>query len=353
VSHSRRQLLAEIMLFGVAVIWGWTFALVKDAVGLYPTMPFLALRFTLATLVFGAVVLLRRRPWRRRAVDAPAAGTSPQAGESGARDAAGPASGERRGSVRSLLAGGGIMGVFLAGGYIFQTLGLERTTASNAGFITGLFVAIVPVMQMVVWKRWVGARAIIGVVLAVGGLFLLSGAGSGSLHLAGDSLVFLCAVSFSAHIIATSRFASRHDTMWLTLVQLSAVAVITSVLSVGGAVLGLAQPLWFPREAPVWEALAVTAALATALGFFVQTQAQRYASPTRTAIILTAEPVFSGVFGYLLLQERLTVLGWGGAGLILVGMLVSELSGGGAPSAPGGQDGVKRVMAEEMVELGG
>jgi drug/metabolite transporter (DMT)-like permease len=337
--QNRRQLLAEIMLFGVAVVWGWTFTLVKDAVAVYPTMPFLALRFILATLVFSVVVLLRRRGWPRRA----AAGSD--------RARAKRVSGTRR---RPLLTGGGVMGVFLAGGYIFQTLGLERTTASNGGFITGLFVAIVPVMQMLVWKRWVGTRALIGVVLAVAGLFLLSGAGSGRLHLAGDALVLLCALSFSAHIIATSRFAREHDAMLLTLVQLGVVALVTGVLSVGGAITGLAQPLEFPRQAQVWEALAVTAVLATALGFFVQTQAQRYASPTRTAIILTAEPVFSGVFGYLLLQERLTLVGWAGAGLIVVGMIVSELSGGGGPGEQAGLgDGVKRALADEMAELGG
>lgn len=340
--HSRRQLLAEIMLIGVAVVWGWTFALVKGAVSLYPTMPFLALRFTLATLVFGAVVVVCRRPWRSSSRSK--APRYPQREQS-----SGP-----RGQRRSLLFGGVLMGVFLAGGYIFQTLGLERTTASNAGFITGLFVAIVPVMQMVVWKQWVGARAVAGVTMAVVGLFLLSGAGSGKLHLAGDALVLLCAVSFSAHIMVTSRFARKHDAMLLTVVQLGVVALITSFLSIGGAVLGLTEPLWFPREGQVWEALAVTAVLATALGFFVQTQAQRYASPTRTAIILTAEPVFSGIFGYHLLQERLTALGWVGAGLIVAGMIVSELSGGGSPpDKPGPADGVKRALAEEMVEVGG
>lgn len=330
------------MLFGVAVIWGWTFVLVKDAVFLYPTLPFLAIRFTLATLVFGLVVLVHRRR------GGAAARTRRTA------DRAALTAGERRALGRRLLAGGGIMGVFLAGGYIFQTLGLERTTASNAGFITGLFVAIVPVMQMVVWRRWVGPRAVVGVVLAVAGLFLLSGGGSGRLHLAGDALVFLCAVSFSAHILATSRFVNRHDTMMLTLVQLATVAAITGVMSLGAVALGLAPGLTFPRQTAVWQALAVTAILATAVGFFVQTYAQRNASPTRTAIILTAEPVFSGVFGYLLAGERLTAAGWVGAGLILLGMLVSELVGGERPSAPGAPpDDVQRALAEEMVEVGG
>ena len=330
------------MLFGVAIIWGWTFVLVKDAVSLYPTLPFLAIRFTLATLVFGLVVLVHRRLGG-------AAVRARRAAEREARTA-----GERHALRRRLAAGGGIMGVFLAGGYIFQTLGLERTTASNAGFITGLFVAIVPVMLMLVWRRWVGLRAVVGVVLAVAGLFLLSGGGSGRLHLAGDALVFLCAVSFSAHILATSRFVSRFDTMMLTLVQLATVATITGALSLGAVVLGLAPGLTFPREPAVWQALAVTALLATAVGFFVQTYAQRNASPTRTAVILTAEPVFAGVFGFLLAGERFTTAGWVGAGLILLGMLVSELAGGERPSAPDASPGdVERALAEEMVEVGG
>src|SRR5680860_1644133 len=108
---SRKQLTVELLLVLVATVWGWTFVLVKDALELYPTLPFLTLRFVLATVLIGPVGLWR---WW---------------------------SGDRS---RRALVGGLIMGSFLAAAYVFQTFGLSLTTASNAGFITGLAVVLVP-----------------------------------------------------------------------------------------------------------------------------------------------------------------------------------------------------------------
>ncbi|MCJ7796364.1 MAG: DMT family transporter, partial [Thermoleophilia bacterium] len=197
------------------------------------------------------------------------------------------------------------------------------TTASNAGFITGLMVVLVPVLQGLVWRTWIRGGALAGALLAAAGLYLLSGGASG-LSLVGDGLVFLCAVSFAAHILLTSVYAGGHEASVLTFVQLATVAVLTTVLAVGGALTGLSAALALPREPSVLFSLAVTGVLASAVAFYVQTFAQTHAPPTRTAIILTMEPVFAGVFGYLLADERLGVAGWMGAGLILAGMVVSE-----------------------------
>jgi drug/metabolite transporter (DMT)-like permease len=216
------------------------------------------------------------------------------------------------------------MGAFLAAGYIFQTFGLQRTTASNAGFITGMFVVLVPVLQGLVWRVWPDARAVVGAGAAAVGLFLLSG-GASEVHVVGDVLVFFCALSFSAHILATSRHARHHDAGVLTVLQLGVVAGLCAVLAVGGAAVGVPLSLAALAEPEVLLALAVTALLASAAAFYIQTFAQRYASPTRTAIILTMEPVFAGLFGYALAGERLTLAGWAGAAAILSGMLLSEL----------------------------
>jgi drug/metabolite transporter (DMT)-like permease len=216
------------------------------------------------------------------------------------------------------------MGLALGAGYVFQTLGLERTTASNAGFITGLMVVLVPVLQGLVWRTWIRGGALAGAMLAAAGLYFLSG-GAGGLRLVGDGLVFLCAVSFAAHILLTSAHAEGQDASVLTFVQLATVAVMTAVLAGVGALTGLSPALALPREPSVLFSLVVTGVLASALAFYIQTFAQIHAPPTRTAIILTMEPVFAGVFGYLLAGERLGVTGWIGAGLILAGMVASEL----------------------------
>lgn len=337
MSDRRSQIVAEVLLVAVAAVWGWTFVMVKDAVTLYPTLQFLALRFSLAACVVGLVVAggrlkTRARPAARGAA-APAEplplvleGPSVPLPVVRTRRLApgGPSGGTPVGrSFRGALAGGALMGLALGAGYVFQTFGLERTTASNAGFITGLMVVLVPVLQGLVWRTWIRGGALAGVLLAATGLYLLSG-GAGALRLVGDGLVFLCAVSFAAHILVTSAYAGGQDASVLTFVQLATVAVMTTVPAVVGGLTGLSPALALPREPSVLFSLAVTGVFASAAAFYVQTFAQRHAPPTRTAVILTMEPVFAGVFGYLLADERLGVTGWIGAGLILAGMVATE-----------------------------
>jgi len=290
---SRKQLTVELLLVLVATVWGWTFVLVKDALELYPTLPFLTLRFVLATVLIGPVGLWR---WW---------------------------SGDRS---RRALVGGLIMGSFLAAAYVFQTFGLSLTTASNAGFITGLAVVLVPLLQGLIWRLWVRGGVLVGVGLAVVGLLLLSGAGERT-DPAGDLLVLLCAGALAAHVLATARFADREDPVVLAAVQLGVVALVCAILAPVPALAGEGD-FSFLRipEAPVLFAVVITAVFASVIAFVVQTHAQRYASPTRTAIILTLEPVFAGLFGYLIAGDRMGAVGWVGAGFILVGMLVAELS---------------------------
>jgi drug/metabolite transporter (DMT)-like permease len=304
VSERRQRLVAEGLLVAVTAVWGWTFVLVKDAVARYPVLPFLALRFATAALLLAglAAVLARRR--RRHDARAPAA---------------------RPAGVPGVVTGGVVMGLFLGAGYVFQTFGLERTTASNAGFITGLFVVLVPAFEYVLWRRGGSAGSMIAVLLAAVGLFLLSGGASG-LHVVGDGLVFLCAVSFAAHILATARYAGHHDVLTLTSLQLAVVTVVCGVLAILVPAVGLGEGgLRWPTDPLVLVALAVTAVFATAVAFFVQTYAQRHAPPARAAVVMTMEPVFAGVFGYVLAGDRLGTMGWVGAGLILAGMLAAEL----------------------------
>lgn len=312
-----RRHLAEILLIGVTAVWGATFVVVKEAVALYPTLPFLALRFGMATLLilpFGVAGFRQSR---------------------------------RQQTAAELLGAGVVMGLLLTAGYVFQTFGLEYTTASNAGFITGLFVVLVPTFEFLLFRRWVGWWTAGSVAVAFAGLFLLSGTGS-EVSLLGDGLVFLCAVGFALHILATSRFASRHDPIALTTVQLGTVAVasllMTAVAWSGGRLEDFAL---LPRERSVWEALVITAVLASVAGYLIQTYAQRHAPPARTALILTMEPVFAGLFGYLLAGEMLTPLGWVGAGMILTAMLAAELRPGRRRRWVSAEEGLARVDTGE------
>lgn len=276
-----RARVSELSLIGIAAVWGLTFPMVQDAVERLPTMPFLGYRFLAAAAV--VAVVFRR---------------------------------QLAGLSRAGWIAGAVMGVFLTAGYVFQTLGLERTTSSNAGFITGLFVVITPLLAALVLRERIGGVAWAAAGVSAAGLYLLSGTEGFN---TGDGLVLLCAISFSGHILATGRAAALHDAGGLLVVQLTLCGLFCTVVA------GAGGELEVPRGGDVWLALAVTALVASALGFFVQTYAQQHASPERTALILASEPAFAGLFGYLLNDERLSALAWSGALLIMVAIVAVEL----------------------------
>ena len=285
----------ELAMVAVTAVWGSTFVLVRDAVALIPPFAFIAYRFLAAALLLAAV-----RP--RRTVGGPGDG------------------------VWGPLAAGAAIGLALFAGYGFQTVGLQYTTASNAGFITGLSVVLTPLLGAVLLRQSPGRWPLTGAILAAVGLAFLS---LQTLEVRrGDALVLGCAVAFAAHILLLGRYAPRLDTYRLAVVQLGTAGLLALVWAAA------AGDLVAPASAEVWVALAITSVVASAGAFLIQTRAQRELSPTRTAVIITMEPVFAGLFAFLVAGERLGGRGWLGAGLILAGMLIAEL-GGRAPAAPG------------------
>lgn len=278
-----RARIAELSLVGVSAVWGATFPLVKDAVEAIPVTTFLGYRFTSAAIL--AAILFRKQ---LRAL-------SPAGWRAGA-----------------------LMGVFLTGGYLFQTFGLERTSSSNAGFITGMFVVLTPLFGALFLGQRAGAPAWIAAAVAAVGLYLLSGGGD-SLHVVGDLLVLACAVSFSFHILATDPAVKNHDVSALLVVQLGFCGFVSL------AAAGAQGDLVMPRGDQVWVALAITAVLASVVGFYIQAFAQQHASPARTALILASEPAFAGLFAWLLKNETLNAVGWLGAALIMTAIVTVEL----------------------------
>ena len=188
----RRRLAAEAGLIGVAAVWGLTFVMVQDAIALLPTMAFLGYRFVPAALL---VALVFRRQLRRLS-----------------------AAGWRAGVA---------MGVLLTAGYAFQTLGLERTTASNAGFITGLFVVFTPLCAGLLLHKRVDPVSWVGVAVATGGLALLSlhGLSVGR----GEAITLLCAIAFALHIVGLGEWSTARDADGLAVIQLTTVALVSAV----------------------------------------------------------------------------------------------------------------------------
>jgi drug/metabolite transporter (DMT)-like permease len=275
----------ELALVAVTAVWGSTFVVVRDAVAQIPPFTFIAYRFLAAAALLAAL--------RPRLV------ALPERVEPG------------------LPLAGMVAGLALFAGYGFQTVGLQYTTASNAGFITGLAVVLTPLFGAVLLRQPPGRWPALGALLAAVGLALLS---LQQLEVRrGDALVLGCAVAFAVHILLLGRYAPCFDSYRLAVWQLATIGALALAWA------ALSGDLAVPGSAGVWAALAITAVAASAGAFLVQTRAQREVSPTRTAVILTMEPVFAGLFGFLLAGERLAARGWLGAGLILAGMLVAEL----------------------------
>ena len=278
---------ALLALVLVTAVWGVTFVQVKDAVALYPLFAFLAVRFWIATLTLAVP------------------GLPP---------------------VRSLgrpgFVGGAFLGLLLAAGYTLQTAGLERTTVSSTGFITGMYVVLTPLIALVLVRSRIGLSVWGGVALSTIGLAMLSGIHAGSLT--GDLLVLAAAAVYSLQIVLMERYAPRYDAVAFTFVEMLAAGVALGVVA---AALG---DLHLPHGWTVWGALLVTGVFASALAFLVQTWAQRRTSATRTALAFTMEPVWTAFFGYTLAGDRLGWLGWGGCAVIMAGIVLAEPAAAGA-----------------------
>jgi len=278
---------AFLALVLVTAVWGVTFVQVKDAVALYPLFAFLAVRFWIATLTLAVPGLPRVRSLGRPG-----------------------------------FVGGAFLGLLLAAGYTLQTAGLERTTVSSTGFITGMYVVLTPLIALVLVRSRIGLSVWGGVALSTIGLAMLSGIHAGSVT--GDLLVLAAAAVYSLQIVLMERYAPRYDAVAFTLVEMLAAGVALGVVA---AALG---DLHLPHGWTVWGALLVTGVFASALAFLVQTWAQRRTSATRTALAFTMEPVWTAFFGYTLAGDRLGLLGWGGCAVIMAGIVLAEPAAAGA-----------------------
>ena len=274
---------AELVLLATTAIWGGTFVVMK--LGFADVSPFLfvAIRFTLGTIIFGSLFFPHLRSMH------------------------GP-------TIRK----GVILGVLLGVGLILQTYGLQTTTASKSAFITGMMVVFTPAAQMFVSRRLPKPGNLIGVVVVTAGLYFLTSP-SGSRFNLGDGLTLVGAFLFGFYIVYLDIYSKEEELLPLAFLQIA----ITAVLG------------WFlvPFEVShihfTWNLLRLffyTAFLATVITTYTQTRFQKDTTPTRAGILFTLEPVISAVLAYFVLGEILGMLGVFGALLIVIGILISELS---------------------------
>ncbi len=275
---------ADLCMLLVACIWGVTFVVVKNALADIGPFLFVGIRFLLAFLVLAAlsykdIIKIRL----------------------------------------STLWAGALLGFLLFIGYSLQTLGLKYTTSSNAGFITGVSVVLVPIIYSLIHKHKPTLTTSITVIMAAIGLFLIS-VPLGSFTLTyGDFLVLIGAFGFALHIIYVDLHSHLHNALAITGIQVLFVGLIC--LSIGLVI----EPIPARISFNALFAIIVTAVFATALAFLLQNYLQKYSTPTRFAIVLTTEPVFAALAGYWWAGEKLGHLGLIGAALILLAMLLSIL----------------------------
>ena len=273
--------LAPWALLLVSASWGLAFVVMKDAIERQSVNSFLFTRFLVAVI---AMFLLK--PTVIQSIN------------------------------REVLRKGFIAGLFLAAGYILQTLGLALTGAAVTGFITGLYVVATPVLAALVLKVRITAFTWGCVLLATVGLALLSLKGWNLGY--GEFLVFLCAIAFAAHIIALSKWSNGLDVYAMTIVQLATCALATGLIS-------LIQGYEVPPDRNGWYVVLFTAIVCTAVAFVVQTWSQAHMSATKVAVILTMEVVFAALFAVIFGGESLSLRTFFGGVLVLAAMFMIVL----------------------------
>lgn len=280
--HSKRE---ELLAIGALLLatsaWGGTFVVVKDAISQMPLMDVMAWRWIIAVAV---LVLIRPRCLL---VD------------------------------RSLYLRGAAVGTVTFFGYLFQTIGLQTTTASVSGFITGMFVVFTPFLMWVFYRERLTPQVWVAVVLAILGLAALSLRGWA--FGIGESWTLLGAMFWAGQIVLLAKWSTRSNAYSLATIQLGT----AGLLFVIGAV---PDGLTTPPNQQVWIGILILAVFASAIAFTVQIWGQSHLDATRAAVIFATEPIFASIFGVWLGGDQITVRFLIGASLILTAMLVSELT---------------------------
>lgn len=228
-----------------------------------------------------------------------------------------------RETLRTFLLAGLPLGLILAGSYSTQTIGLETTTPSRSAFITALNVALVPIWALALFRKRPGWMPVLGLLLAMVGLWILTSPDAGSWR-SGDTWTAVCAILYGLYVVLLDRLGPTHATGALLVSQLAGTAAFAFV---GSAVFEEARMEWTPRLA---GALALTAFLATTGTCWLQIKLQPKVGPTRSAVIYATESLFAALFSRIVTGEVLTPSAWAGGGIILAGMLLSEVGSGKA-----------------------
>lgn len=273
--------MATILLIIGTFFWGATFVIVKDAIASIDLYSFLFWRFLISSL-FLVPFFIRQL---------------------------------RRFKTREILFGF-ILGLVLAGGYIFQTIGLKVTTPTKTAFITGISVVIVPVLSSLKYRQIPRMLTIIAVIISGIGIYLMTVQGGISFQ-SGDLWVLLCAFFFALQIVMVSDMTRHYSAANITIVELFTVAIVSLLSSF------LFGTFSMPGTLKLWGAIAFCAVFATAFIFIVQSRFQKQMSDTRAAIIYSFEPLFAALTAFAVYRDALSLRVIIGGALIFIAMLIA------------------------------
>lgn len=292
----RRKLDAGTLLLLTPLMWGATFPAGKLALRHIPPLTFMAWTRGLGLLAIVALI-----PMMRRGAD----------------------HGEPLGALAKRVLGPGLLlGSLIFVAYFLQTEGLARTTATNAGFITCLYVVFTPILASFLFRQRVPGAAWLAVIVAVVGMALLSVADLGEIRLhLGDLLVLGGAVVWAGHVTGVGYFAPKFPAWAISLAQM-AVTFALQLVAVAGVGLRINEV----SSARVWPLLVITGALGSGVAYTMQIMAQQTVTAVRAVVLLAGESVFAALFAAVWIGERLSILQWAGAIIVLGAMTFSELA---------------------------
>ena len=276
VIKMKSKLTLYIAMISIAAVWGSSFVVMKDSLERQNVFSFLSSRFILA-----ALLMFLYKP------------------------------GVFRGLTKKFIYRGIIAGILLGSGYIFQTYGLTKTTVSNTGFITGLYLVFTPLISLIILKRHVLKIQWLAVIVATIGLFFISYNGV-TIGL-GEILVLISAFIYGAHFVALGEWSDGKNTYALTFIQVVTVAALTSIFA-------FKDGFQVAPDSTVWLAILYTAFFATFIGFLIQTKAQSVMSATVASVLLATETPFAVFFGLYFHSDPLTLRIITGGSLVMLAM---------------------------------
>ena len=278
-----KQVTADLMMFVVTICWGSSYLFTKiglDSLGVY-NLIFLrfGIAFILAALIFHKRILKTDFKTIKYSF---------------------------------------MLGSILFFAFVFLNTGIQSTSVSNTGFLVSLSVVFVPIISAFFLKQKVEKRLMIGVFSALVGIGLLTLNSQLQLSL-GDILCIICALFYSVHIIVTGKVTKNVDSISLGVWQLGFCGAWGLLFTL------LFETPQLPQNTNVWSSILALSILCSALGFIVQTIAQQYTTATHAGLIFSLEPIFAAGFAFVFIGETLSIRGYIGASIVLLGILIAEI----------------------------